>query len=132
MFYPLTYAALSPHMCGMITTYEDALRIIADSYGKAIALNGGMSLARVATIVLNRGSFFNRLSGDTSFSVKNLDRLATWFRNEGNWPHNNIPHDAVEALFSIGRPPLAAGQCGDDTTHVDCDRQSVSQGRDAA
>lgn len=116
----------------MITTYEDALRIIADSYGKAIALNGGMSLARVATIVLNRGSFFNRLSSDTSFSARNLDRLATWFRNEDNWPHNNIPRDAAEALFSIGRPPLAAVQCGDDTTRVDCDSQSVSQGRDAA
>lgn len=116
----------------MITTYEDALRIIADSYGKAIAVNGGMSLARVATIVVNRGSFFNRLSNDTSFSAKNLDRLATWFRNEDNWPHNNIPRDAVEALFSIGRPPLSAAQCGDHTTPVDCDRQTVSQERDAA
>jgi len=72
------------------------------------------------------------LSADTSFSAKNLDRLATWFRYENNWPHNSIPRDAAEALFSIGRPPLTASNCGRSTAIVDCDRQTVSQGREPA
>jgi len=110
----------------MAQTYEDALRIIAESYGKAIAVSGGMSLARVATLVVNRGSFFTRLEHDTSFSAKNLDRFATWFRNEDHWPNNNIPEDAAAALFSIGRPPLPAAQCGEFASDVECDRQTIS------
>jgi hypothetical protein len=116
----------------MAQTYEDALRIIAESYSRAIAVNGGMSLARIATLVVNRGSFFNRLSHDTSFSARNLDRLATWFRNEDHWPHNNIPEDAAAALFSIGRPPLSAAQCGGNPATVDCNTSTVFQRRNAA
>jgi len=110
----------------MAETYEDALRIIAESYGRAIAISGGMSLARVATIVVNRGSFFDRLSQDTSFSAKNLGKFAEWFRTEENWPHRSIPTDAAEALFSIGRPPRATAQCGEGATTVDCDRHELS------
>jgi hypothetical protein len=111
----------------MAQTYEDALRIIAESYGKAIAVSGGMSLARIATLVVNRGSFFKRLEHDTSFSAKNLDRFATWFRNEDHWPNNSIPEDAAAALFSIGRPPLSAAQCGEFPSEVDFDRHHVSK-----
>lgn len=121
----MTSAAYSPYIRLMAETYEDALRIIAESYGRAIALSGGMSLARVATLVVNRGSFFKRLEHDTSFSAKNLDRFATWFRNEHHWPNNSIPEDAAAALFSIGRPPLSAAQCGVFTSHVDFVRQPV-------
>ncbi|WP_336867738.1 hypothetical protein [Sphingomonas sanguinis] len=96
----------------MADTYEDALRIIADCYGKSIAVKGGLSLARVATLVVNRGSFFSRLSTDTSFSAKNLDRFAAWFRNDDHWPDRKIPEAAVDALYSIGRPPLSTMQCG--------------------
>ena len=129
---PLTCAADTPYIRRMAQTYEDALRIIAESYSRAIAVNGGMSLARIATLVVNRGSFFNRLSHDTSFSARNLDRLAAWFRNEGHWPHHNIPEDAAAALFSIGRPPLSAAQCGGNTAPVDCDQPAVSQRKKVA
>ena len=116
----------------MVQTYGDALRIIAENYSRAIAVNGGMSLARIATLVVNRGSFFNRLSHDTSFSARNLDRLATWFRNEDHWPHNRIPEDAAAALFSIGRPPLSAAQCGENPATVDRNTSTVFQRRNAA
>lgn len=109
----------------MAQTYEDALRIIAESYGKAIAVSGGTSLARIATLVVNRGSFFKRLEHDTSFSAKNLDRFATWFRNEDHWPNNRIPEEAAAALFSIGRPPLSAVQCGELAPKVDFYREGV-------
>lgn len=127
MYSPLTDAAYSPYIVRMAQTYEDALRIIAESYGKAIAISGGMSLARVATLVVNRGSFFKRLEHDTSFSAKNLDRFASWFRNEDHWPNNSIPEDAAAALFSIGRPPLSAAQCGECAPSVDFDRASISK-----
>lgn len=121
----MTNAAYSPYKPRMAQTYEDALRIIAESYGKAIAVSGGMSLARIATLVVNRGSFFKRLEHDTSFSAKNLDRFANWFRNEDHWPNNCIPEDAAAALFSIGRPPLSAAQCGESAPKVDFDRDGV-------
>ena len=111
----------------MAQTYEDALRIIAESYGRAIAISGGMSLARIATLVVNRGSFFKRLEHDTSFSAKNLDRFAAWFRNEDHWPHRRIPEDAAAALFGIGRPPLSAAQCGRFPNEVACDCEPVSK-----
>lgn len=111
----------------MAHTYEDALRIIAERYGRAIAVSGGMSLARIATLVVNRGSFFKRLEHDTSFSAKNLDRFAAWFRNEDHWPHSSIPEDAAAALFSIGRPPLSAAQCGKFPNDVAFDREPVSK-----
>ncbi|WP_267382211.1 MULTISPECIES: hypothetical protein [unclassified Sphingomonas] len=111
----------------MSDTYEDALRVIAESYGRAIAISGGMSLARVATLVVNRGSFFKRLENDTSFSAKNLDRFAAWFRNEGHWPHNTIPEEAAAALFSIGRPPISAAQCGKYTSAAQCDLETILQ-----
>ena len=122
---PLTNAANAPYTCRMADTYEDALRVIADCYGKAIAVSGGMSLARVATLVVNRGSFFNRLSHDTSFSAKNLDRFAAWFRDEEHWPNRNIPDAATAALISIGRPPLRTAPCGDNTAFVHRDRGAV-------
>jgi hypothetical protein len=127
----LTGAAYSPYVQFMASTYEEALRIIAESYGRAIAARGGMSLARIATLVVNRGSFFNRLSHDTSFSARNLDRFAAWFRNEEHWPDRNIPEDAAAALFSIGRPPLSAAQCGEYPALVDCGRSAVLQERAA-
>lgn len=129
---PLTSAAYSPYHTAMADTYEDALRTIAEAYGKAIALHGGISLSRVATLVVNRGSFFNRLSQDTSFSARNLDRLANWFRNEDHWPHFNIPADAAEALFSIGRPPLSAAQCGDNAGRVACNHPAQLHRSEAA
>ncbi len=109
----------------MADTYEDALRVIAECYGEAIAVSGGLSLARVATLVVNRGSFFNRLSHDTSFSAKNLDRFAAWFRDEEHWPNRSIPDAATAALISIGRPPLRTAPCGENTASVHRDRSAI-------
>lgn len=128
----MTDAANTPYMRRMAQTYEDALRIIAESYVRVVAISGGMSLARVATLVVNRGSFFSRLSQDTSFSARNLDRFASWFRNEVHWPNSTIPEAAAAALVSIGRPPLRAAQCGEIPAIVDCDRCVVSQMSEAA
>lgn len=90
----------------MDDAYQTAMRTLADAYESEIAAFGGKSLARVATIVVNSGSFFQRLRAGKTFSVGNLDRLAAWFRDPTNWPNASIPHPAVLALTSIGRPPV--------------------------
>lgn len=91
----------------MDAAYENALRTIADSYEAEIGKFGGKSLSRVATIVVNNGAFFQRLREHKPFLVHNLDRFAEWFRDPTNWPYATIPHDAVSALISMGRPPVA-------------------------
>ena len=91
----------------MDTSYEAALMKVADAYAREVAKHGGKSLARVATIVVNRGSFFERLRDGGGCSARNLDRLADWFRDPANWP-NGITKHALAGLLSIGRPAVAA------------------------
>lgn len=101
---PLTACQNMRQICLMSRTYQDAMIAVAQAYQDAVAIRGGISLARVATIVVNRGSFFSRLSDDTSFSVRNLERFADWFRRPSNWPNHSVSPEAAEALASIGRP----------------------------
>jgi len=90
--------------------YDDALRIIADSYEAEAAERKGKSLARIGTIVVNNGAFFQRLREGKPFLVHNLERFAEWFRQPENWPWSSIPQPAASALASMGRPPLAIGE----------------------
>jgi hypothetical protein len=115
----------------MYTPYQNALRMVADSYDAEVARWGGKSLSRVATIVVSSGAFFNRLRNGRTFSVTNLEKFAAWFRVPANWPDHAIPTAAVAALTSIGRPPLSA----DTMPHpyrtndalVDCNRSAIFQ-----
>ncbi|PZU77736.1 MAG: hypothetical protein DI530_12130 [Sphingomonas sp.] len=93
----------------MDTGYEASLLRVADAYAAQAAEHGGKSLARVATIVVNRGSFFERLRDGGGCSARNLDRIADWFRDGANWPQA-IPAEAAEALASIGRPVIEQEQ----------------------
>jgi hypothetical protein len=115
----------------MSAAYENALRTVAESYEAMAASYGGRSLSRIATIVVNSGSFFDRLKAGKTFSVHNLERFAAWFRDPINWPDGFIPQDAVAALASIGRPPLGDDSmphvCGTNGHAVTCDRQPISQ-----
>ena len=92
----------------MDAAYENAMRTLAACYEQEVAAHGGKSLARVATIVVNNGAFFTRLREGKPFLVHNLEKFAAWFREPANWPDLSIPHDAVAALTSIGRPPFAS------------------------
>ena len=88
----------------MLDAYENALRTVAASYEAEHARWGGKSLSRVATIVASSGAFFNRLRDGKTFSVANLDRFNSWFRDPANWPDGVVPEDAARALASMGRP----------------------------
>lgn len=111
----------------MSPAYENAVRTIAEAYTSQRGSFGGRSLARIATIVTNNGSFFVRVASGKTFSVANLEKVAAWFRDPANWPNGSIPHAAAIALASIGRPPLDAAPCGVDHAFVDCDRPHIPQ-----
>ena len=105
--------------------------MVADAYDAEVARWGGKSLSRVATIVVSSGAFFNRLRDGRTFSVINLEKFAAWFRVPANWPRHAIPHAAVAALTSIGRPPLPTDAMPysyrTDDAPVDCDPVLASQ-----
>lgn len=113
----------------MDDAYQNALRTVADAYESEVSAYGGKSLARVATIVVSRGTFFQSLRDGKPFLVHNLDRLASWFRDPQNWPCLQVPDTAANALISIGRPPLDASidhLCVKDGALVACDRRGFS------
>jgi hypothetical protein len=99
-----------PYPSDMDITYEAALLKLANAYAEQVAKHGGKSLARVATIVVNRGSFFERLREGAGCSGRNLDRLFEWFRDPANWPARRIGKDARATLSSVGRPALELSQ----------------------
>jgi hypothetical protein len=109
--------------------YEDALRTIARCYEDEVAAHGGKSLSYVASLVVHRGSFFDRLQADVSFTVRNLERLAAWFRDSQNWPARRVPEVALVAMASIGRPvlPNATLTLAARSTIVSCDQPPLSQ-----
>lgn len=85
-------------------TYEQALLTIARAYTAAVAEHGGKSLARVATIVANRGSFFDAIEGGATCTVRNFEMFALYFADASNWPNGCVPEVAAAALASVGRP----------------------------
>ena len=59
----------------------------------------GLSLPRLATLVLNRGSFFDRMAEPgTSCNVETIERFLLFFRDEGKWPEGVIPDTALDLL----------------------------------
>lgn len=101
---PLVRTAYLPHMVSMIDRSKQALLAIADLYEDAVERLGGRSLARVATVVVNRGSFFTALRRGSTCSLQNYDRLMDCFADPETWPESNIPPSANEILASYGRP----------------------------
>ncbi|UZW54946.1 hypothetical protein NUH86_15945 [Sphingobium sp. JS3065] len=92
-----------------MSTFEQSLLAVSRIYVRAVAARGGKSLARVATIVVNHGSFFDRLERGATCTVRNLDKFAAYFSDAANWPEGVVPDDAADVLAGIGRP-VKAGQ----------------------
>ena len=84
-------------------TMEAELIEIADAYSRE-ALGRAKSLSRIATIIVNRGSFFTSLKRGQTCSVRNFERMLRFFEEKANWPEETIPSDARRLLASLGRP----------------------------
>lgn len=64
---------------------------------KAYCAETGLSLARVATLAQNQGSFFKRLEAGSSCTVETYEKVLRWLSD--NWPRGLAWPDSVE------RPP---------------------------
>lgn len=84
-------------------TYETALLKIARLYAEASDKHGGRSLRRLATIVVNRGSFFDALERGATCSARNLEKFIQHFAISENWPLGMVPEEAAFLLASVGR-----------------------------
>jgi hypothetical protein len=84
--------------------FDEAIIAISRAYAAAVDQHGGRSLARVATIIVNRGSFFEALESGGTCTTRNLEKATAYFRDPTNWPNGHIPDDALRALAGIGRP----------------------------
>lgn len=92
---------------------EDCLLQVADMYASRVEAEGGKSLARVATIAVNNGSFFDLLrQGQTCF-VRNLRRATEYFDQPDNWPGCHIPPEAEILLRTLGAQPRRSGKNAD-------------------
>ncbi|WP_312313137.1 hypothetical protein [Sphingobium yanoikuyae] len=91
-------------------TFEQSLLTVSRAYAKAVANHGGKSLARVATIVANHGSFFDRLERGTTCTVRNFDKFIAYFSVAAHWPKGMMPPEAANALSSIGRGVAASAE----------------------
>lgn len=87
---------------------EKTLLQVADLYSAAVNERGGKSLARVATIVANRGSFFDPLREGKTCTVSNFERFVLYFRDPAHWPDAVIPAEASAILAGIGQPTAQA------------------------
>jgi hypothetical protein len=82
--------------------FETTLLRIADIYSAQVRENGGKSLARIATLLVNRGSFFEPLRRGQTCSVRNFEKVLQYFQCARNWPTGTIPDEAICALKQIG------------------------------
>lgn len=77
------------------------LLALADLYELEATEHGGRSLARVATIVVNRGAFFERLKIGKTCTLTSFEVFIGWFANAENWPTKSIPVDAAALINSF-------------------------------
>lgn len=62
------------------------------------ATESGRSLARLATIVVNRGHFFEALAKGGDCGTETFEKFLHFFRDGANWPDGRIPQNAVVLL----------------------------------
>jgi hypothetical protein len=87
---------------------RDTLLAVAAAYDVEAAAHGGKSLARVSTIVLNQGGFFQRLKSGKTCTLESFEALLAWFWSPSNWPSSRIPGDVESLLAPLNREPASA------------------------
>lgn len=80
---------------------RETLLAIADAYEIASVNAGGRSLARIATIVVNRGAFFERLREGKTCTLPSFEAFIAWFSEPANWPAGVIPHAPAQLLAPL-------------------------------
>ncbi|WP_054731609.1 hypothetical protein [Sphingopyxis macrogoltabida] len=93
-----------------MTNLRNALLSVADAYTDEINMHGGKSLARVSTIVLNQGRFFQRLRDGKTCTLDSFEAVLEWFSSPANWPGGTIPPAAADMLAHFATPVPAAAE----------------------
>ena len=88
-------------------SFRDHLLTVAAEYDRCAAKSRGRSLARIATVVVNRGSFFDSLEKGADCSLRNFERFVHFFSDAENWPSGHIPVEALSALEQVGGTKLS-------------------------
>ncbi len=66
------------------------------------------SVARLATIVLNRGHFFETLRNGGDCGTETFEKFLSFFRDGANWPDQRVPQDAVDLLDNFENIAVSA------------------------
>jgi hypothetical protein len=90
-------AAYKPYFVLMPPSLQSLLTVAA-VYENETAAWGGKSLARVTTLVLNTGSFFNRLRSGGDCSVRSFDKVFEYLSHPEHWPRSHIPASVAPLL----------------------------------
>lgn len=90
----------------------DHLQSIASAWSEQT----GRSLARLSTIVLNDGKFFDRLAAGKTCTVDSYERFVGWLADPANWPDAMIP-DHVRPLLPVAD---TTPKCPDRSPENDC------------
>jgi hypothetical protein len=105
-----------------MTDLRTILLQISDAYESELAVKKGRSLARIATIVLNRGSFFDSLRKGATCNLDSFRKIIEWFASPPNWPGGVVP-DAVMARLAL---PIYGARLGDVADQAGADASLLS------
>jgi hypothetical protein len=86
------------------------LRRLADQW----CASHDRSLARLSTLVMNDGGFFERLRNPKAgVTDGTLEKFARFFANAEHWPVGDVPQEAIDFLHVLGitgdAPVLSSG-----------------------
>lgn len=70
----------------------------------------GRSAARLATIVLNRGHFFDALRRGGDCGTDTFTKFLHFFRDAANWPDGVVPPDAAALLDNFENIAVGGAQ----------------------
>lgn len=75
------------------------LRRLADQW----CASHDRSLARLSTLVMNDGGFFERLRNPKAgVTDGTLEKFARFFANAEHWPGDDVPQEAIDFLHVLG------------------------------
>lgn len=87
------------------------------------AAASGRSQARLATIVVNRGHFFEALAKGGDCGTETFEKFLHYFRDGANWRDGRIPQEAADLLDNFANIAVedaeSTGKAGDLSSGVE-------------
>lgn len=90
----------------------------------------GLSLARLGTVVVNRGHFFAGLEGGKDCGTETFEKFLLFFRDGANWPDERVPQEAADLLDNFENIAVETAASTGKAAEVTAD-QGADQGATA-